>query len=186
MPQNVGWQSVFHTNIRLVRGKRSSLFLKRRLTSLASDTKYCHGVVHLLQSYSSLKVSGGIWSPPPIYLLSFFTQFQSFCQTPSSVAKSFRWRPIGRLTFDQLDNLLMKIIIDLRLCSRILNVPNDKNRCVVLCNGNSHFIDTIHPIYHITLPLCVYANVLIFVPMLSPSSQPLCRTHSLSLGLSAS
>jgi hypothetical protein len=121
VPQNVGWQSVFLTNIRLVRDKRSSLFLKRRLTSLASDTKYCHRVVHLLQSYSSLKVSGGIWSPPPISLLSFFTQFQSFCQTPSSVAKSFCRKPFGRLTIDQLDHLLMQIIIDLRLCSRILN-----------------------------------------------------------------
>jgi hypothetical protein len=38
-------------------------------------------------------------------------------------------------------------IIDLRLCSQILNVPNEKSRCVVLSNRNGHLIDTIHPAY---------------------------------------
>jgi hypothetical protein len=37
------------------------------------------------------------------------------------------------------------IIIDLQLCSWILNVPNEKNRCVILSNGNVHLINTIHP-----------------------------------------
>jgi len=71
-------------------------------------------------------------------------------------------------------------IIDLRL-SQILNVPNKKNRCVILSNGNGHLIDTIHHIYHITFPLCVYANVRIYVPTLSLSSQMLCLSLSLSL-----
>ncbi len=70
------------------------------------------------------------------------------------------------------------------LCSRILNVPNEKNRCVILSNGNGHRIDIIHPIYHITFPLCVYANVSIFAPALSPSLQTLCLSLTLSLSVS--
>jgi hypothetical protein len=56
-------------------------------------------------------------------------------------------------------------IIDLQLCSRILYVPNEKNSCNNLSNGNIHLSDIIHPNYHITFPLCVYENVLIFVPI---------------------
>ncbi len=81
---------------------------------------------------------------------------------------------------------LFHTIIDLQLCSQILNVPNEKNRCVVLSNRNGHLIDTIHPVYHITFPLCVYAIVLIFVLTLSPSPQMLCLSHTLSLCLSVS
>ena len=78
--------------------------------------------------------------------------------------------------------LLGHHITDLRLCSRILNVPNEKNsRCVILSNRNGHLINTIHPVYHITFPLCVYGNVLIFVPILSPSPQTLCLSHTISL-----
>ncbi len=77
-------------------------------------------------------------------------------------------------------------VTDLRQCSQILNVPNEKNRSVVLFNGNSHLINIIHSAYHITFPLCCcfYANVLIFVPMPSPLSLMLCLpTHSLSVSL---
>ncbi len=104
---------------------------------------------------------------------------------------TFGWTPklifsklFTNFLFRFLKFLFIKNIIDLRLCSRILNVPNKKNRCVILSNGNSHLINTIHPVYHITFPLCVYANVLIFVPMLSPSPQMLCLSLTLSLCLS--
>ncbi len=77
----------------------------------------------------------------------------------------------------------MTNIIDLRLCSRILNVPNEKNRCVLLSNGSGHLIDTIHPAYHITFLLCVFANVLIFVltDTISLPTDALSLTHSLLL-----
>ncbi len=70
-------------------------------------------------------------------------------------------------------------IIDRQLCSQILNVPNEKNRCVILSNGNGHLIDTIHPAYHDTFLLC--ANMLIFVPTLPPSLQMFCLSLILSV-----
>ncbi len=72
------------------------------------------------------------------------------------------------LIVQEMAPLTFSSIIDLQLCSRILNVPAERNRIVILSNGNGHLIDTIHPTY--TFPLCVYANVLIFVPTLSSSS----------------
>ncbi len=63
-------------------------------------------------------------------------------------------------TMDKHSILMGPFIVDLRLCSRILNVPNEKNRCNNLSNGNVHLTDIIHPNYHITFPLCVCENVL--------------------------
>jgi hypothetical protein len=57
--------------------------------------------------------------------------------------------------------------------------PTRKTDASLTANKNDHLIDTIHPAYHITFPLSVYANVLIFVPTLLPSL-------ILSLGLSVS
>ncbi len=55
------------------------------------------------------------------------------------------------------------------------------------CNcGSDILIDIIHPPYHFAFLLCVYADMLIFVPTLPPSPQTLClsHTHSLSVSLS--
>ncbi len=93
--------------------------------------------------------------------------------------RDVRWKLFWRRRRRQ-DNIS---IIDLRLCGQILNVPNEENRCVTLSYRNGHLIDTIHPAYHVTFPLCVYANVLIFVPTLPPSLQTLCLSFILSLSL---
>ncbi len=45
--------------------------------------------------------------------------------------------------------------------------PNEKNRYDNLSNGNDEPFDSIHPNYHITFPLVVCENVLIFAPTLS-------------------
>jgi hypothetical protein len=50
-------------------------------------------------------------------------------------------------------------------------------------SGSDILIDTIHPAYHFAFQLCVYANLLIFVQILSPSLQMLCLSHTLSLSL---
>ncbi len=42
----------------------------------------------------------------------------------------------------------VNIIIDLRLCSQIVNELNEKNRCYNLSNRNVHLFDIIHPNYH--------------------------------------
>jgi hypothetical protein len=44
--------------------------------------------------------------------------------------------------------------------------PNEKNCCNNLSNGNNQPLDSIHPNYHITFPLVVCENVLIFAPTL--------------------
>ncbi len=74
-------------------------------------------------------------------------------------------------------------MVDLRICSQILNVPNEKNRCVVLSNGNGHLIDIIHPVYHITFLLCVYANVNFCTDAIPLPSDALPLTQYLSLSL---
>jgi len=45
---------------------------------------------------------------------------------------------------------------------------------------NSHLIDIIHPIYHITFLLCVYACLDLCTDAIPLSSDPLPLTHSLS------
>ncbi len=102
-----------------------------------------------------------------------------FARTTEESEQRRRKRFGGKLKFESK----RAYILDLRLCSWILNVPNKKNRCVILSNRNDHPINTIHPAYHITFPLCVYANVLIFVPMLPPFLPTICLLLILSLYL---
>ncbi len=55
-----------------------------------------------------------------------------------------------------------------------------------MCHCDSridNLIDIIHTAYHFAFPLCVYANMLIFVPILLPSPQMLCLSLIISLSL---
>ncbi len=65
-------------------------------------------------------------------------------------------------------------------CGHILNVPSEKDRCVVL---SAEMIILSTPFI---LLIMLHANMLIFVLTLPPSLQMLCLSLILSLGLSSS
>ncbi len=81
------------------------------------------------------------------------------------------------------DNHLMTIvfIVDLHLCGWVLNIPNEKDRCVVLLTET---VTLLTPF--IVLIMLHFCYVVIFVLTLSPFLQTLCLSLILSLGLSSS
>ncbi len=79
--------------------------------------------------------------------------------------------------------LFHEIIVDLRLAVRSEMSQRDRQKCC--CDYRSDIlIGIIHRAYCFAFQLYVYANMLIFVPMLPPSLQILCLSLILSLCLS--
>ncbi len=94
-----------------------------------------------------------------------------FPSSPMLLKEALVLAPIGLYKLSNYKTFLHFVFTQVSkicdFCSRILNVPNEKNCCNNLSNRNVHLFDTIHPNYHIAFPLVVCENVMIFVPTLS-------------------